>query len=209
MPVKEEYNVDLNDFELLYLAEDNSEEVNEIIYKKYEPVIKYYAKKYNNLIEGKGIDYNDLMQEGLIGLVHAINNFKKQKNIKFSTFAFICIKRKILSAVRDANRKKHSILNESYSLDYKLGEDEKELMEVTSNINGGIEDVLVSKEDNKIFNRMLNESLSDFEKMVYDLRINNFTYEEIAHTLGKTEKSVERALSRIREKIKIILKEIN
>ena len=209
MPVKNNYKEYETDFELLYLAESNDEEANELIYKKYEPVIRYYAKKYNNLVEGKGIDYNDLAQEGLIGLINAIDNFKNQKNIKFSTFAFICIKRRIISAVRDANRKKHSILNESYSLDYKLGEDEKELMDIAVTTNGSVEDILVSKENNMLFNKMLSKSLSDFEKMVFDLRINNFTYDEIAHTLGKTEKSIERALSRIREKIKTILQKIN
>ena len=45
--------------------------------------------------------------------------------------------------------------------------------------------------------------------MVYDLRINDFTYEEIAQTLGKTQKSIERTLDRIRIKIKDILNKIN
>ena len=68
---------------------------------------------------------------------------------------------------------------------------------------------MVSKEDSEYFNRRLNDDLTDFERMVYDLRINDFTYEEIAQTLGKTQKSIERTLDRIRIKIKDILNKIN
>mgnify|MGYP002507682182 FL=1 len=74
---------------------------------------------------------------------------------------------------------------------------------------GGLEDLLVSKEDNDYFNKRLSEELTDFERTVYDLRINNFGYEEIADTLGKTPKAIERTLVRIRSKLTNILKEIN
>lgn len=208
MSTKKDYVLE-NDDELLYLISDNNEETQEIIYKKYKPVISFYASKYSTYVEGKGIDYNDLFQEGLIGLVKAIDSFKEQKDIKFSTFAFLCIKRKILTAVKNANRKKHSILNDSYSLDYKLDDDIQSFDNRLSTNEGGLEDLLVSKENSDFFNKRLISDLTDFEKMVYDLRINNFTYEEISRTLGKTQKSIERTLDRIRNKIKNILAEIN
>ena len=196
------------DNELLYMVSDN-EEANEALYKKYEPVISYYANKYSKLVEGKGIDYNDLYQEGLIGLIKAVDGFKEQKDIRFSTFAFVCIKRSIISAVRKASRKKHSALNESYSLDYSSEDDNLSFDNIISNNVGGIEDLLVSKEKNNKFNELLSKSLTDFEKEVYDLRINNFSYDEIATMLGKTRKAVDGTLSRIRVKIRKILNEID
>ena len=108
-----------DDSELLYLIEDNNEDAKELIYKRYSNVISYYSKKYYPLIQGKGLDEADLYQEGMLGLHEAINHFKEQKDIKFSTFAFICIKRKIITALRNASRKKYSILNNSLSIDYK------------------------------------------------------------------------------------------
>lgn len=199
-----------DDFELLYLISENSEEANEKIYKKYEPVIDYYAKKYSRLVEGKGIDYNDLYQEGLIGLDSAIRNYKDQKDIKFSTFAFICIKRKIITMVRKASRKKHSILNESYSIDYHNESEDKNGFEniVHSNLSG-IEDLLVSKESAEIFNERINEEFTSFEKEVFDLKINGFTHEEVCKSLNKSLKSVEGVLYRIRIKLRNILDEIN
>lgn len=206
---EKEYKDPEIDNELLYLISDNSEEASQILYKKYEPVINYYANKYSKVVEGKGIDYNDLVQEGHIGLINAIDGFKDQKDIRFSTFAFLCIKRSIISAVRNASRKKHSALNESYSLDYNIDDVEGSFDNVVSSSVGGLEDLLVSKEQAELFNKKLLDELTDFEKEVYDLRINNFSYDEIATMLGKTNKAIDSVLFRIRIKLRKILDEIN
>ncbi len=198
-----------DDFELLYMVSENNEEANETIFKKYESAIEYYAKKYLPFVEGKGIDYSDLFQEGLIGLDSAIKGYKDQKDIKFSTFAFICIKRKIITAVRQASRKKHSILNESYSIDYHNDDDKNGFENIVYNNTGGLEDLLVSKENLQSFNKLISEELTTFEKQVYELRLYGFNYEEISKNLGKTTKSIESALFRIRIKLKNILNEMN
>lgn len=198
-----------DDYELLYMVCENNEDAVSTIFKKYEPVIDYYARKYVKLVDGKGLDYNDLYQEGLIGLDSAIKTYKDQKNIKFSTFAFVCIKRKIMSAVRKANRKKHSILNESYSIDYKLNDDNNSLDNLISNNECSIEDLLVSKEQAAYFNKKIKEYLTKFENQVYELKVYGFSNEEISKTLNKTIKSIESVLFRIRIKLKKILKEIN
>lgn len=209
MPNKKDYKNLPDDGELLYMLSDNNDETKFLIAQKYKPVITYYANKYSTYVEGKGLDFNDLYQEGLIGLIGAVDSFKEQKDIKFSTFAFLCIKRKILTAVKNANRKKHSVLNESYSLDYTMEDDIRSFDNFLTTSKGGLEDLLVSKEDNDYFNKRLSEELTDFERTVYDLRINNFGYDEIANTLGKTPKAIERTLVRIRSKLTNILKEIN
>lgn len=200
--------LNINDNELLYLIGENSEDANEIIFEKYKPVIDYYVCKYLPFVSGKGIDYNDLYQEGLIGLDSAIKGFKNKKDIKFSTFAFLCIKRKIFTAVKNANRKKHSILNESFSLDVTMPDENRSFIDFIKSSDGGIEDLLVSKENIEYFNDMLNKELSEYERRVYDLRVSGFNYEEIANMLDKTVKSVESVLFRIRVKIRNILKEI-
>lgn len=203
---KQEY---ITDSELLYLISENGEDANKVIFEKYEPVIDYYSKKYLSFVQGKGLDYNDLFQEGLIGLDSAINNYREQKDIKFSTFAFICIKRKIFTAVKSASRKKHSVLNESYSLDYKLDDDKNNLANIVYASGISVEDLLVGKENAEIFNKRVQEELTDFEKQVYELKINDFSYDEIANALDKTYKSIESAIFRIRIKLKKILNEID
>lgn len=153
----------------------------------------------------KGLDHNDLFQEGMIGLQSAIDNYKEQKNIKFSTFAFICIKRKILTAVKLASSKKHSILNESYSLDYQTDDDNYDFSNTVYITENNAEDLLVGKENKEYFNRRINEEFTNLEKQVYELRLNDFTNEEISNMLGKSYKSIESTLFRIRIKLKKIL----
>ncbi len=196
-----------NDYELLYLVGEN-EDANEVIYEKYAPVIDYYAKNYLNLVSNKGLDYNDLYQEGLIGLDEAIKNYSHHRDIKFSTFAFICIKRKIITSIRSVSRQKYSVLNESYSIDY-VSDDSMPFENAIILNSGGLEDILVGKEDENFFKTRVNEELSLFEKQVYELRINGFSYEEIATMLNKTLKSIDSVLFRIRIKIKKILEEMN
>lgn len=198
-----------NDYELLYLISENNEEANEVIFKKYNPIIEYYAKKYLPLVSNKGIDYNDLYQEGLIGLNSAIEGYRDQKDIKFSTFAFICIKRRIFSAIRIASRKKHSILNDSYSIEDNINSDNMTYYDVISDDEDNIEDKIINKEMKEEFNKRLNTDLTSFEREVYNLRINGFSYEEIAKALDKTIKSIECTISRIKIKLRKIIEEIN
>lgn len=205
--MKKEYE---DDYELLYMASESNEDASDAIFKKYESAVDYYAKKYAPLVEGKGIDYNDLFQEGLIGLDNAIKHYKDQKDIKFSTFAFLCIKRNIITAVRAASRKKHSVLNESFSIDYHNNDDDHNgFLNIISDANNSIEDLLVSKENLNYYNKRLSEDLTDQEKQVYELRLNGFNYDEISSALGKSIKSVESTLFRIRIKLKKILDEID
>lgn len=197
-----------DDSELMYLISENNEEANNIIFKKYSSVIDLYAKKYLNLVDGKGMDYNDLYQEGLIALNEAINKYKEQKNIKFSSFASVCIERKMVSLVRMASRKKHSILNDSYSLDYKKEDDSESFINLLQSNKDNVEDILISKESTMQIINKINTSLSNLEKKVYELRLNGYSYEMIAKEMGKTPKAIERTLDRIRNKLKDVINEI-
>lgn len=197
-----------DDSELMYLISENNEEANNIIFKKYSSVIDLYAKKYLNLVDGKGMDYNDLYQEGLIALNEAINKYKEQKNIKFASFASICIERKMVSLVRMASRKKHSILNDSYSLDYKKEDASESFVNLLQSNKDSIEDILITKESTINIINKINTSLSSLEKEVYELRLNGYSYEMIAKEMGKTPKAIERTLDRIRNKLKDVINEI-
>lgn len=197
-----------DDSELMYLISENNEEANNIIFKKYSSVIDLYAKKYLNLVDGKGMDYNDLYQEGLIALNEAITKYKEQKNIKFSSFASVCIERKMVSLVRMASRKKHSILNDSYSLDYKKEDDSESFINLLQSNKDNVEDILISKESTMQIINKINTSLSNLEKKVYELRLNGYSYDMIAKEMGKTPKAIERTLDRIRNKLKDVINEI-
>ena len=108
---------DFNDYELLnYIAEGN-EDANNIIIKKYEPLINKIALKMLPYCKNNGLDLSDLVQEGMIGLNHAIEKYQEMGNTLFYTYAGKCIERKIISVVISSNRNKNKILNESISYD--------------------------------------------------------------------------------------------
>lgn len=201
-----------NDNELIYLVSENNEEASDVIFKKYSNLIDYKARQYLPMVEGKGLDYNDLYQEGMIGLSTAINKYKENENIKFSTFAIICVERQICSAIRRATRKKHTLLNESYSLDFSIDDTEggsTQLGDIIPSENEDLLDQVVNMERQEEFVNKLNDTLTEYEKMVYELKMSGFAYDEMASMLGKSYKSVESAIFRIRTKIKHIMKKIN
>ena len=195
-----------NDNELIYLVSESNEDAKELIYEKYRPIIEMKAKKYVKFVVSKGYDMNDLIQEGMIGLTQAINDFKEQKNVQFQTFANLCIYRKIFSFIRNITRDKHRLLNESISIDASYSSTGKPLIEMLfdeNNINP--EELFIERETKyELFNR-IDEKLSKSEKEVFDLRMQGFSYKEISELLNITSKAVDGTLSRIKNKITNIL----
>ncbi|MFA5602539.1 MAG: sigma-70 family RNA polymerase sigma factor [Bacilli bacterium] len=199
-----------NDFELLYLIRENNEDAVNILYSKYYPVVELKAKQYLNSSVSKGLDLNDLIQEGMIGLSQAIKDFKDKKDVKFSTFASLCIEREIQTAVTKADRQKHKVLNDSLSLDYVFDDSERPLLDfIVSENNINPESYLLDLESEKEINEQVQSSLTDFEKEVFKLKINNFSYKEIAEILDKPSKSIDNALQRIKNKVSNIIKNKN
>ena len=138
---------DFNDYELLsYIAEGN-EEANNIIIKKYEPLINKIALKMLPYCKSNGLDLSDLVQEGMIGLNHAIEKYQEIENTLFYTYAGKCIERKILSVVISSNRNKYKILNESISYD----DDENLIFKFIKDSSPSPEEVLIGEEiENKL-----------------------------------------------------------
>ena len=193
---------DLNDYELLNYVAENIEEANDIIVDKYRPLVISICNKMVKYINNCGIDRNDLIQEGMVGLTSAIYHFKDQKEASFYTYANTCIKRKIISAIVTANRQKHKILNESISYDDPDLTNDKFLKDsnhdplqiiTNSDIIDNIEDKIKAK-------------LTSLEMQVFELMISGFKYREIAYILDKDIKSIDNAIQRIRNKAKNILK---
>ena len=121
---------DIDDYELIYLIEESNEQALNILYDKYKPIIDLKAKKYLKYGKKIGLEYQDLFQEGMLGLSEAINSFKDDKKAQFKTFANLCIERQIFSLLKKASRKKHTILNDSMSLDESINENENTLLDI-------------------------------------------------------------------------------
>lgn len=198
---------DYNDNELIYLIYDFNEDANRILHEKYYKIIKIKVAKYRALAKRIGLDTCDLMQEGLLGLEEAINSYRDNKDMKFSSFANMCIERQILSVVNYHSRKKHTFLNDSCSID---AEDEKGRTMLDYSLKSDIDPLMMmekEEEKNSIYD-LMTKDLSKLEKEVFELKLNGLDYREIARLLNKSYKSIDSALQRIRVKLKKILNEM-
>ena len=179
-------------------------------------IMDYICDKYKNLVRRKaksmfilGGDSEDLIQEGMIGLFKAVQDYDMGRDASFSTFAELCINRQMYTAVQAAKRKKHFPLNFYVSLDgEETGEDREgpglsELLADRTKLNP--EELFLDKERVAYLEKLIEEELSDFEKQVLDLYITGMSYSQIAKVLGRDEKATDNALQRLKSKIKKML----
>lgn len=193
----------LNDYELISYINENNEDANNLIIKKYEPLIISIANRMLKYCPYLGLEKSDLVQEGMIGLNHAIGYFNEQKDITFYTYAKTCIERRLISVIVSAKRLKHRNLNESISFDT---EEDGTLEFFLRDESTNPEKIVINEEENtEIINLIMNK-LTDFEKQVFELMLSYFSYREIAEILDKETKQVDNAIQRIKTKVKDIIK---
>ena len=186
---------ELNDYELVLLAqEENNEDAINLIYQKYKPIIIKKSKHAIMLVRHHGIEINDLMQEGFIGLDEAIKNFVQDDDASFYTFANLCIDRKIFNCIRRANGGKDRILNEAVTIDDGIDN----ILADSSNL----ESSLIFKDIENTVIDVAKDILTNFEKEVFDLKIKGYSFEEIAKILDKDLKSIYNTFHRIKMKFR-------
>lgn len=196
-----------NDYELLYLISENNEEAKELFYSKYKPIIELKAKKFTKYVQSKGYDYNDLVQEGMIGLSKAIKDYSEKKDVQFITFANICIERQMFSFLRNISAGRHKVLNESLSFDTTTNTYGKPLINLLDDKNINPETTFIeSEEKESLYNRIIS-ILNETEIEIFELRAEGFSYKEIANLLNITEKSVGKHIEKIKNKISKMLDE--
>ena len=173
--------------------------------------IEYIVNEFKNLVKLKaksyyisGAESEDIIQEGMIGLIKAIKDYSPEKNASFRTFAELCISRQILTAVKAACAKKHLPLNSYISLYKEIGDadgtehylvDELDVMENEDPI-----DEIIRKEEMDASSKALYDRLSDFEMLVLSKYMEGKNYQEIAVEIDKPPKSIDNAIQRIKQK---------
>ena len=145
-----------------------------------------------------GGDSEDLIQEGMLGLLTAIRSFDAEKAASFRTYAEICIRSRLVTAVRAAQRDKHLPLNHSVSF-------ETPLFDGTSahlfSSEESPEDVVIGREELQERLDALKGQLSGFEAEVLSYYLGGLSCAEIASRMNRTTKSIDNAVQRIRRKM--------
>ncbi len=200
----------------------SDEEIVKRIQAGDQPAIDYLMEKYKYLVRSKakalfliGGDKDDLIQEGMIGLYKAIRDYRPDKDSSFFNFADLCVSRQIYSAIKASNRKKNIPLNTYISLytpvygENSDSEDKENLVDIIHQKNlSNPEELVIDKENTSMIEYELVRRLSDLEKQVLNLYMQDLKYKQIAEVLNKEPKTIDNALTRIKTKLNQVLKVI-
>ena len=164
----------------------------------------YLMEKYKDLVRRRanamyliGGEKDDLIQEGMIGLFKAVRDYQPNRKTSFQTFAGLCIERQIYSAIQGSNRQKHLPLNTYVSLS---AEEEENTMGEQWAENP--EAIVIDRENVRILEEEIKKLLSPLENTVLSYYLDGYNYVQIGEILGKSPKSMDNALQRIRTKIR-------
>ena len=186
----------ISDEELIARLRDGETIIEDYLMEKYKGLVRQKARAMF-LIGG---DTDDLIQEGMIGLFKAVRDFQPGREATFATFARMCIDRQIYSAIQNSNRQKHLPLNSYVSLNQ---EDESGPIWELSVENP--EEIIIDQETTRDLQQKISDYLSPMENKVLDLYLKGEGYVEIGRILGKSPKSIDNALQRIRAKIREVI----
>ena len=195
------------------LARDYSDmpdnDIVSLIQKGDNQALDYILSKYNNIVNIKaskffaaGIEKDDIIQEGMIGLYKATKSYDTEKQNSFKNFANLCIERQLITLIKSANRQKNMPLNSAFSLNTPIYENEDaDVIEVLDlkTMEDPLE-TITKKEYFNLVEKMMDESLSDFEKKVLKYYKLGKSYVDIANAVDSKVKSVDTAIQRIRKK---------
>lgn len=181
------------DEELIAILRGGEQEVMDFIIEKYKPMVRQKAR----VLYLVGGEQDDLIQEGMIGLFKAVRDYRSEKDASFRTFAQLCVDRQIYHAIQSSNRQKHQPLNSYVSMNSEEWEDE-----VYTMFQQSPENIVIAQENALHLENTIRRQLSSFENQVLEMYLDGDNYLVIADKLGKTPKSIDNALQRIRGKVK-------
>lgn len=170
----------VSDEELLVRARKGDDEAFAALASRFSAMLGSLVGKY-----GGGADNDDLSQEGLLGLLSAVQTYRSDTGAAFATYAYTCMRNRMLSVLRSVQ-----------------GEAELPCdAEPSASAAHDPAAVLVRLEELKVLRLRLKQTLTDLEYQVLMRHVASYSYEEIAAELGISRKSVDNALSRLRRKL--------
>ncbi len=187
----------MTDEQLALLAQQGNSNAELELFNKYRSLINKCSRGYF-LIGG---DIEDLVQEGMIGLYKAIKNYSADKAATFSTFASLCIRRQIQSAVRNASAKKNKALSSAIPI---MDEDSDDTGVYLIADGESPDSILIHRQTSQAIFEELKKLLSPLEYDVLKYYLSGLSYQQIASKTKQTKKSIDNALSRIKKKLATI-----
>lgn len=185
----------LTDEQLCALCGQSGQALEELV-RRFQKLVRICARPYFLT----GAEADDLMQEGMLGLLRAAALYDPAREASFRTFAAVCIRSRLVSAVRAAGAPRHKLLNESVPLcSFSLDASSHEAP--LSPVEPSPEELLIGQEEFAELRSRLRSALSGLENQVLELYLEGLSYGEIGRALQKSTKTVDNAVQRIRRKL--------
>lgn len=190
--------------DIVIKAKNGDFESMEYILQYFKPKVTAICREYFLL----GSDFDDLNQEGMIGLYKAIVSFNENKNDNFSSFATMCIHHQIQNAVKVANSKKNKPLNDYISISVEGGfsKDEDSPKIILQAKDKGAEQLSLDKEREDGLHQKLQKALTFEQYGILLMYLNGYSYSEIATKYNITNKKVDNNIQAIKRKLRLTLK---
>jgi len=205
--MKEYHNVE--DEKIIEMIRHQDAEAVDYLMRKYRGMVKQEARKMYLI----GSDEEDLIQEGMIGLFQAIRSYKENHEASFASFARLCVRRQMYSAVTASNRKKHQPLNTYVSFDEPVfvestrrsGYKEQTVEDIifADERDANPEKIVLDREQADMIESVIVERLTSYEKKVLHLYLEGRSYDDIGSELNRTRKAIDNAIQRIRRKFSL------
>lgn len=198
----------MTDEQLIELLREGKTEITDYLMEKYKDMVRKQARAMYLW----GGENDDLIQEGMIGLFKAVQDYDPKEGASFSSFAGLCVSRQMYTAIKASQRKKHLPLNYYVSI-YASASDnpEENGLSIVDTIEAGKESnpelMILGEEYTNAFEEELKEKLSKLERKVLYLHLQGMEYLNIAEFMDKSPKTIDNALQRIKAKARQLLEE--
>ena len=184
------------DEELCRRAASGDRQAEETLVRRHYRLVRSCARPFFLA----GWDSEDLIQEGMLGLLKAIREYKPGRDASFRTFAEICVRSRLSSLLRDSVRDKRKASTQSVSLN-SPGFDSNSSAMFAPMLQRDPEEFLIDREHTAALLSGVRKQLSEFEAVILGRYLDGLSCREIAAAVGKTPKSVDNAVQRIRRKV--------
>ena len=187
-----------NDFELLYMINNNCQNSVELMLEKYNPLVWKNTFSFKKYSMPNGVEHQDLYQEGRIALLDSIYSYKSLMSVPFYSFTKVCIERKMWTYVRKFNSEASKLFYNSLSLDMAVTEDENVyLHEMVAEDPQDYSAFITYREQLK--NLIDNDDLlEEFELSVLVLKLLGYSYTESAEILNCSSKKIDNTLQKVK-----------
>lgn len=187
--------------EALEMLEQGSEEAKQLLIERNLRLVVFIARRFENT----GVNIEDLISIGTIGLIKGISTYRRDRNIKLATYASRCVENEILMYIRKiANQKNEVSLDEPINMDY----DGNELL--LSDILGTDEDMILRPMEDDVDLCLLRQAVSrlpDREREIVEMRFGlggrkELTQKEVAEKMNISQSYISRLEKRIMQKLR-------